>query len=548
MNNLSKNELKEKVVDYAEKVFFFCVKRCNSRMDAEDLSQTILLEVLENIDKGAQIDNMDFYIWGVCKNQYNMYLRKTIKNRNNLEYNEEEIDMYSDNSKTPLEELLEDEKIRKMNSAIKLLSKDYAEILYAYYIEDKTLKFIAEELKLPLGTVGRRLSDIRKKLKEYIDMERLNGKKAYVPKNFQVVQSFSGNLSFNPSKVVDPLLIKNLLFHSYGIECSIEDYSIELGIARPYIEDYVKELVNKDFLIKLENGKYLTNIAFINKKERREILDFARENISGYYNAIVNFTKENLEFYKSLLDETDALDEHLMWSFICLTMVIAENVLRTDFTLRNDGTNWDVILLETLDKLYNDEFFISFNGRNGDYNGRHLCAYAFPADHWKEDGGASDVIAYNNALTGTYDLNILYEVLIKNTKYSEMDEENKVSVDKYVEMGAFTIVDDSIKVNIPVMTIENYKELKNKITSDEALISAYKELYNGIYMKVRNLIPSYLEKQTPFIIQAILLDRSLILHRAFEEGIIKADKSRKVFIYNGCYLLPLFCGFIMVLL
>ena len=114
-----------------------------------------------------------------------------------------------------------------------------------------------------------------------------------------------------------------------------------------------------------------------------------------------------------------------------------------------------------------------------------------------------------------------------------MDEENKVSVDKYVEMGAFTIVDDSIKVNIPVMTIENYKELKKKITSDEALISAYKELYNGIYMKVRNLIPSYLEKQTPFIIQAILLDRSLILHRAFEEGIIKADKSRKVFIYNG---------------
>ena len=98
-------------------------------------------------------------------------------------------------------------------------------------------------------------------------MERLNGKKAYVPKNFQVVQSFSGNLSFNPSNVVDPLLIKNLLYHSYGIECSIEDYSIELGIARPYIEDYVKELVNKDFLIKLENGKYLTNIAFINKKE-----------------------------------------------------------------------------------------------------------------------------------------------------------------------------------------------------------------------------------------------------------------------------------------
>jgi len=50
------------------------VKRCNSRMDAEDLSQTILLEIIQNIDKGAHIDNMDYYVWGVCRNQYNVCL------------------------------------------------------------------------------------------------------------------------------------------------------------------------------------------------------------------------------------------------------------------------------------------------------------------------------------------------------------------------------------------------------------------------------------------------------------------------------------------
>lgn len=138
-------------------------------MDAEDLSQTILLEIIQNIDKGAQIDNMDYYVWGVCKNQYNMYLRKTIKNRKNIEY-KEDIDEL-DKSLSPLDKLLEEEKIRRINQAIKLLSKDYAEILYAYYVEDKTLKFIAEELNLPLGTVGRRLSNIRQKLKEYLDVE-----------------------------------------------------------------------------------------------------------------------------------------------------------------------------------------------------------------------------------------------------------------------------------------------------------------------------------------------------------------------------------------
>ena len=180
---MNKNELKEKVVDYASKVFFYCVKRCNSRMDAEDLSQTILLEIIQKIDKGARIDNLDYYIWGVCKNQYNIYLRKTIKVRNILEYKEDIDD--KDESPSALDEMLVDEKIRRMNQAIKLLSKDYAEILYAYYVEDKTLKFIAEEIKMPLGTVCRRLSDIRQKLKEYLDMEKLNGRKAYIPKEFE---------------------------------------------------------------------------------------------------------------------------------------------------------------------------------------------------------------------------------------------------------------------------------------------------------------------------------------------------------------------------
>ena len=44
-----------------------------------------------------------------------------------------------------------------------------------------------------------------------------------------------------------------------------------------------------------------------------------------------------------------------------------------------------------------------------------------------------------------------------------------------------------------------------KVINDKELISAYKELYNGVYMKVRSLIPNYLEKQTPFIINRLHL-------------------------------------------
>ena len=89
MNNMNKNDLKEKVVDYASKVFFYCVKRCNNRMDAEDLSQDILLDIMININKGIKIENFDFYIWQICKNHYSKYVAKIVKDRNNIMFVEE---------------------------------------------------------------------------------------------------------------------------------------------------------------------------------------------------------------------------------------------------------------------------------------------------------------------------------------------------------------------------------------------------------------------------------------------------------------------------
>ena len=364
-------------------------------------------------------------------------------------------------------------------------------------------------------------------------MEKLNGKKAYVPKNFQVCQAFSGQLNYDPSEYIDSLLIKNLLYHSYGNECTIEDFSIELGIARPYIEEYVEKLVKKDFLIKRENGKYLSNIAFIDKKERREILDYERDNISGYYNALLKFAKNNLDYYKSLLDVTNAKDEHLLWSLLFLTMYRVETMYNKEFTLRKDGFNWDLMLLETVDKLYSDEFFISANGSFWDGYGRRMGIMAFPANHWKEDGGASDVIAYNRALTGKFDLGLLNDILNLNKKYSDMLESEKQTVNAYVKYGVLDIVGDEIKINIPIISMENYKAFCDKVVNDSDLINAYKELYNGVYLKVRDLIPNYLEKQTSFIIDAVTLNRSLIISRAFDEGIIEDDNTRKKFIYNG---------------
>ena len=71
-------------------------------------------------------------------------------------------------------------------------------------------------------------------------MERLNGKKAFVPKEYQTHRS--GGAQINPEEYTNRLIDQNLLLHSYGNPCSLEDYAIEMGISLPYIENIVKVL------------------------------------------------------------------------------------------------------------------------------------------------------------------------------------------------------------------------------------------------------------------------------------------------------------------
>ncbi len=53
-----KEKLIEQLIAQMDKVFFYCVKRCNNRIDAEDLSQDILLDIMININKGIKLKTL----------------------------------------------------------------------------------------------------------------------------------------------------------------------------------------------------------------------------------------------------------------------------------------------------------------------------------------------------------------------------------------------------------------------------------------------------------------------------------------------------------
>ncbi len=527
--SMNKNELKEKVVDYVDKVFFYCVKRCNSRMDAEDLSQTILLEIIHNIDKGAHIDNLDYYVWGICKNQYNMYLRKTIKDRNNLEY-KEEIDE-KDESPSALDEMIKDEKIRRMSQAIKLLSKDYAEILYAYYVEDKTLKFIAEELNMPLGTAKWKLAEIRKKLKEFLDMEKLNGKKAYIPKTFSGIMAYTDDMDYNVHDETSSLLVKNLLYHSYDNPCSIEDYSIELGISITYIKDFVDKLTNMQLLKKVENNKYVTTIAFIDARTQREILDIIRYSISDYQNAVIDFAKEHITEYKAMLEDISIEDNLLMWTLIFEIINYSEHKGNIVYTKSFTKGKWEYYMAEDDYKVYPDEFFISCNGREQNYN---IFICAFPSSSIEFSNEVGKRLNYGKAATGHFENLAVFNYILNNdVLYSDLEDCYEKDVKEYIKLGYFKVVDGLVRVNVPVIDDKKFSSFMSKVRKDVKLKESFLKMYNLVRRVIEKNIPEYLIGQKDFIVSCSANTiRSLVISKAYEQGLLSFGDNDDYFVHN----------------
>ena len=535
-----KEQLIEQLVEQMDKVFFYCVKRCNSRMDAEDLSQDILLDIMININKGIKIENFDFYIWQICKNHYSKYVAKIVKDRNNIMF-VEEIDGPG-NELSSLDKLINSEKIAMINAAIKLLSSDYAEILYSYYVEDRSLSFIAEKLKLPLGTVKRRLFNIRNKLKEYLKMERINGKKAFVPKKYETHRSGGGNI--NPEDYTYGLIEQNILLHSYGNPCSLEDYSIEMGISLPYIENIVKSLEIATLLIKDENGKYLTNFIMVDKDIDMKVMKLVKERANEYTKLIVEYCRKHFNEWKKLVNNPLLDDNKLMWSYLFNTNRKIEYLDCTkEETTKNmrkhshivEGGSWDFSMSEVYDAK-SSNFYINECGSGNGIIGIQGLLYPGQREVKDIESEALKCICWDNSANWDADFE-LFGYLLKNKgiRYSDCVYTLKSSVDRMVEENYLKIEDDIIKFNFVYLDFEKAKLNKE----DEYSCELYevklkrKEITNEIKKIFKDIIPEYLYKDLDYISNSYFIEtmRQYVVMAFEKEGLIKAIAEKR-FVYN----------------
>ena len=103
-----------------------------------------------------------------------------------------------------------------------------------------------------------------------------------------------------PFSAVDRKLPVNILCEANNNASTLEELSMELGIAMPYMEEEVELLVKGELLRKLDNGKYITNF-FISPKEcQNEVNELSCQFAERNYKVIWDIAGKLLEKGKEL--------------------------------------------------------------------------------------------------------------------------------------------------------------------------------------------------------------------------------------------------------
>ena len=357
------NEMRDRLIqeftqNYMEKLFYFCLKKTGSHIEAEDLTQDITLQIIAAFHNGTVPTNFSAWVWQIARNRYSVWAKE--KHKQNESVTGSDIGDYEieDESENILEEMIHTEQMALLRRELAFIKSDYRNIVVAYYIESKNVREIADSLSLSANTVKSRLLRAREILKEGMDMAREFGKRSYNPEQIAFVQNGRDGKKGQPWSIITHLLYKNIFLETYENPQTAEELALELGIALPYMEDELEFLTREQLLTKSEN-KYQTAFQIIsredqrkeyenNKKIQKPMTDKICELIDTYMiedGSKVNYDYVGYEAAKwALIVRTF---DWLQWSANTVNNTSLE--YRSTYPMRPDDGAWTLTGYETID-------------------------------------------------------------------------------------------------------------------------------------------------------------------------------------------------------
>ena len=511
------NEMRDRLIrefteSYMEKLFYFCLKKTGKSVEAEDLTQDVALQIISALNKGTIPTSFSAWVWQIARNRYAAWANKKHSQSESVtgsDVGDYEIEDERDNI---LGEMIRAEQMALLRRELAFIKSDYRNIVVAYYIEDKSVREIADTLALSTNTVKSRLLRARQILKEGMDMAREFGKRSYRPEDITFVSSGS-QPSGLPFSAVQRKIPQNILLQASNNPSTVEELSIELGIALPYMEEEVA-ILHEATLLEKWGDKYITNFFILDKECRVGVYHTLRKNARERSKLMREIIDDKILDIRSLNIAGTHLDDNTVRWWLVPTIVdhLVVNTTNVEPHKRANGESWGFVgyeITELPEKI--------FMGQNGYGNNEKNTFWFYKCSDyslWNQCGDPS-----------CEEAELICNCVRENRNISTFNDMEKIIWDGIDGKYAHTSETGDIIPDVLVITTEKCKrihQLFHEHKNYDKLVQNVTEAYKAIETIFKKYSHPVLHSNIGYYIGAELFNmRMIAIHDLVEDEFLK---------------------------
>ncbi len=499
---MNENELHVKITEVSKTIFSYCMAKTPTREEAEDLSQDIIYELIRSAENIRDDNAFYAFMWGVAGNVYKQWYRKKLKN-NTCEWTD---DIPSDESS--VEDNNND--IYLLRRELALLSEKYRKATILYYIDGRSCSEISSKLTISESMVKYLLFKSRKILKEGMNMERNLGELSYNPKT--LIPMYSGQGPNHFWRFMQSKIRQNIVSACYNDALNVQQISLETGIPLPYLDDEIRELEDKQVIIR--DGKhYRANVIIISA----ECADEIERAVTRYHEQISDeieyFINNNTDAYKKTgFSGCNFSENTLRWQ---LATIIFRMISGVDCGGSIDApkTGWGENAYIWCVEQLNDRHIFSYCGADS----KHGDSINF-LDYWKDGKGKGD---HHDFYGNERFINVYCDICRgENMTLSEYDLE---AIAEMIKKGYVIKENETYRATVPIYTPEQYMSIKNMVQEfiSDRLVSIIKQMDKTAAEILGTHTPKHLQGQVIGIasmdkfVNAVCIPATILIERKF---------------------------------
>ena len=459
---LTKPETNELIMVAAKTLFTYCRSRTNSKEDAEDLSQDILFQLLKA--KGTFINEKAFYgfMWAVAGNVYKDWCKKRAK-----VFTAELSDNITDDSMSVIDLIEKESNLQLLHRELSLLTKQCRNVIIFYYFDGYKVSDISKFMNISESMVKFLLFKSRQILKEGMSMERIRGDLSYNPGGLDI--NFYGGEHFNPSNAKwdydNNLIAQNILLACYNDSCTVEEISLQMGVAVPYLEKDLDMLCRNNLLTK-KGKRFETDIVIFSNAFRAEAYEKTRPFQCEIAEIVDKFLMEHFDDIKSI-GFYKGVDDYNLLKWHIVTIIFNEAVLKKYHNSLNPVYPTKYLGIEA--------FIIATESNHNNHDYDKGVSILTPCNSNDDYMFYMDVQVNELNPSGHYfvlspkRIDLMLDIIKGKTE--DFDEDEKYEIAEFIKRGLVRKVGNELLPQFPIFTTKQYDDLLALIDSTTTAIA-----------------------------------------------------------------------------